>query len=518
MALNKFDLRFVDFIQDEGKVELTECEMRYKKSLSTLKRCVYRVNNYLPADQSFTIEDNCVKSRMNRTDYENLCLRLPLEQYSTVLGERIMFVLFTGFFESKVNLTKLYERIWLSQTTKKKDSRILKEELKKMELHVENHYRKGIEIKGSEENYRNYITLKLSNIIELDKNDELTPRKANTPIQKLVYESFIEELSAIHKETKQIIQQLLEKEELSVDYPSKKFIYIYYALATFRIYKGFFIQEHSFEMFKVPKFSLFDHTLESEYLDYIMATLNYKEPLQFPEEQEVKKLTKFLMSVIEKDYSVTIYTKQEMFEALYAYIYKCRVLNDLSYSFYDHKLERTHIELEKVYALIKKKIEGNRELFTVDFTHYQLSVICLILETFILKNQIAGEGRRKIFIITNSSSEKVHFFEETLKQFVEFEVAGYATINELHKLEYIPYDDIIVFSSRIHTLLLEHGYRSLRINFYVKSEDVKLLIDSGFKSNQNVKLLAKKIVDGLEVKTKQERIWFLKSEYKDYFL
>jgi len=38
--LTKFDLRFADFLQDEGCVRLDECESRYKKSQSTLKRCV----------------------------------------------------------------------------------------------------------------------------------------------------------------------------------------------------------------------------------------------------------------------------------------------------------------------------------------------------------------------------------------------------------------------------------------------------------------------------------------------
>lgn len=516
--LNKFDLRFADFLQDEGTVDLAECEMRYQKSQSTLKRCVYRLNDYLPIDQVFTIENNQVHSRMNRTNYEELCLKLELKDYSTRLGERILYILFTGFFRPKVNTTKIYETLGLSLTTKKKDSRKIKKELKEMGLYVENHYRKGIAIHGAEEHYRNYIALKLSNIVELDREDNLMPRKANSPIQKLVYNSFVDELQTIHIQTKQRIQHLLEEKDMSVDYLSKKFLYIYYALTTFRINKGASINSHSFDMVKVPEFSLFEHQLESEYMDYVMASLNYEPPLRFPRHPEINKIAQFLITLVEQDYRVIIYTKQELFEAVYAYIYKCHVLNNLGYTFYDHKLERTHIELESLYTLVKERIENHQDSFMVQFNRYQLAVICLILETYILRNQIAGEGTKRIVVITNSSIEKIHFFEEKLKQFVEFEIIGYATINELYKLEDLDYDEIIVFSSRIRALLLDHGYSNVRINFYMQSSDVKKLMDASFTSNQNAKLHTEEIIEQLSGKSEQEKIRFLKQAYKDYFL
>jgi len=467
---------------------------------------------------SFIIENNQIISRINRLDYEELCIRLNLKDYSTVLGERVLLILFNGFFNGAINLTKLYETISLSQTTKKKDSRKLKEYLQEMALYVVNHYKKGIEITGSEENYRNYIALKLSNIIELDKEDNLTARKANTPIQKLIYNSFINELKKTHDMTKPFIQELLSARQLSADYASKKFLYIYYAIATFRINKDYYLQDYTFETVKVPQFFLFDNPLESQYMDYVISSLNYKNPLQFPKNKKIEKLTYFLVDIINNDYGITIYTENELFQALYAYIYKCKLLNDLGYSFYDHKLERTHIELEDLYSLIKEKIEITQKDFSVEFTRYQLSVLCLIAETFIFRNRMADKARKRIVVITNSSSEKVHYFEEKLKQFIEFEIVDYATINELHKLEDINYDKIIVFSSRIQALLLEHDYESIRLNFYVKSEDIKALLDNGFTSNQSTKLSTEDIIKELNEKTEQEAILFLKTVYRDYFL
>lgn len=514
--LNKFELRFADFLQDEGIVKLGECETRFQKSQSTLKRSIYRMNDYLPPEQHFVIKNNQVMSQINRADYEELCERLELREYATGLGERILLILFTGFFEEKVNLTQLYEDLGLSQTTRKKDSRKLKAYLKDMHLNVENHYNKGIAITGTEESYRNYIALKLSNIIELDREDDLTARKANTPVQKQVYQSYIDEIKRWYRKTKMSIQESLEQKHLSVDYASKKFLYIYYTIARMRMKKGHIVKKDTLKI-ETPHFHLFENKEESRYMDYVMASLNYKEPLQFPIDDKIKKIVNLLIDTVEIHFEMIIYTKVDLFESLYAYMYKCQILNKLGYSFYDHKLEQTYVELEDLYEMIEEAMEKAQEC-TIQLTQEQVSVVSLIIETYLLKNQLAGTGKKKLVIITNSSAEKVDYFEEKLKQFVEFEIVEYATLNELHKLDTIEYDDIIVFSSRIQTVLRDLGYTSLRIPFYLKFEDVKRLIEAGFTSNQNAKLIAREVIEELDGKSQNEKVEYLKGTYGDYFL
>lgn len=518
MTLNKFDLRFANFLQDEGIVSLKECEERYQKSLSTLKRCVYRINKYLPNHQVFLIKQNQVFSQMDRQKYESLCEKLSLEEYSTGVAERIMSILFKGFFNETINLTQLYQEIDLSQTTKKKDSRKLKEKLTQMNLTAENLYRLGIRIKGSEAEYRKYIALKLSNIVELDKVDHITARKANTPIQKKVFITYIETILSIHRKTKKIIHELLARNSLSVDYASKKFLYIYMAVSTLRIEQGHYIQEETEGMPEVHSYQLFDHPLESKHMDYVMASLNYKELVHFPFNQSVNSVVEALVLTVKNKIQQELYTEKALFESLYSYIYKCKILSLLGYSFYDDKLERTYTELKHVYEMVKKTIKEVESTVDVRFSRHQLSVICLIIERFLMKNRVAGRNTKKLFVITNSSSEKVHYFEESLKRYVEFEIVGYATINELHKLERFDYDQVIVFSSRIQMLLLQNGFPSVRLNYYIESEDVKRLIDVGFASNHNTKLVARELAEKTAGKTTEEIVQLLKDDYEDYFL
>ncbi|WP_440895257.1 hypothetical protein ACS127_11880 [Amphibacillus sp. Q70] len=516
--LNKFDLRFAGFLQDEGVVSLKECEERYNKSQSTLKRCVYRINKYLPNHQAFLIKQNQVFSQIDRQKYESLCQKLSLEEYSTNIGERIMSILFKGFFDDTINQTQLYKEIDLSQTTKKKDNRILKEKLAEMNLKAENLYRLGIRIKGSEAEYRKYIALKLSNIVELDKDDHITARKANTPIQKKVFITYIETILSIHRKTKKVILELLDKNSLSVDYASKKFLYIYLAISTLRIERGHCIQEETKGMPEVPAYHLFDHPLESKHMDYIMASLNYKGLVQFPFNQSVNSVVEALVLTVKNEIQQELYTEKALFESLYSYIYKCKILNLLGYSFYDTKLERTYTELKHIYQMVKKTIQEVETIVNIRFSRYQLSVICLIIGRFLMKNRLAGRNIKKVFVITNSSSEKVHYFEESLKRYVEFEIVGYATINELHKLERFDYDEVIVFSSRIQALLLQNGFSSVRLNYYLELEDVKRLIDVGFTSNHNRKLIASELAEKAAGKTSAEIVQLLKEDYDDYFL
>lgn len=520
MILNKFDLRFAGFLQDEAEIPLEECVERFEKSESSLKKSIYRINDHLDNGQHFLVKRNKVYSKIHRTEYENLCQSLSLENYVTIINERLMFILFNGFFNRQVNLTQLYRQLGLSQATKKKDSKQAKAFLKKMDLQMKNRYRLGIEIEGSEFNYRKYIAQKLSNIVELDKNDELKQRKANTPIQNELYTLCMDHIGPIHQSTKASIRKVLDERVLEVDYASKKFVYLYFAVSTWRIKQGNVLSNLKLigKQLKVPSFSLFDQTNEARQMDFIMASLNYTQLLEFPFDENNHRITTNIMNKVRIEYIDSLYTTEELYNKLYAYIYKCRLLNQLDYYFYDDKLDRTYVELDTLYNLISEVVQEIEEKYKVNFSKEQLSVICLIIETVVSQNIVAGEHSKNIFIITNSSSEKVHYFTQHLKNFVEFELVDYATINELYKLNMNKWDSIIVFSSRIQALLLERGYNSLKLNFYIKSNDVKKLIDEGFYSNKNAKLIRKEIAEKMAHKTKKEIMTLLKEDYGEYFL
>ena len=180
---------------------------------------------------------------------------------------------------------------------------------------------------------------------------------------------------------------------------------------------------------------------------------------------------------LEGDLDVYFHTYRKMHEEIYAYIYKAQIKNRLEYYFDDDKLDDTkHIHSE-LYDVIEDKID---EVFPFEFSEAQVSMICLIVKRFIIKNRLIKQERKKIVVITNSSVEKVSYFLEELAQHVNFEMVSYLTINELYALEDLDFNTIITFSNRIAMLLAEMGRESIKLNFYLTDDDLDKLDDHGF--------------------------------------
>ena len=113
----------------------------------------------------------------------------------------------------------------------------------------------------------------------------------------------------------------------------------------------------------------------------------------------------------------------------------------------------THIHPE-LYEVVVRNID---RVFPFELTEPQMSMICLIVKRFIIKNRLNKRERKKIVVITNSSVEKVKYFLEELAQHANFEMVSYLTINELYTLEELDFNTIITFSNRIAMLLADMG-------------------------------------------------------------
>ena len=91
-------------------------------------------------------------------------------------------------------------------------------------------------------------------------------------------------------------------------------------------------------------------------------------------------------------------------------------------------------------------------------------------------------------------------------------MVAHLTINELCKLEQMTFDKIIVFSNRIAVLLSELGKESIKLNFYLSNEDVKTLLDKGFTSSRNRKVLVEEVAEEIMKKeSKEELTHYLKT-------
>jgi len=519
MLVTKFDLELANYVQDKEEIDFETCIKLYNKSKSTLKRSIYRLNEYLPEHLHFSISNHSMKTNMKYEDFAMLCQKLELENYSTSIGERLKLIVCYGFLEDIVNMTELYHTLGLSISTKKKDRQELGYLLEAKDVQIINRHRLGVSFVGNEQFQRMYVARKLMSVIELDRYDNFVERKANTPIHKMLYLKFEEHLAGYHSAVIARLNTIFDKEEKNIDYASKKFIYIHAAISLMRIEKGHKITNQLIETPKVTHHNLLPSEKDSQYFDYLIASLNYKQPLNFPSDNQLKKLTTRLIEVLKNKLAITFYTYQDMYDALYAYLYKCQIKNKLNYYFYDDKLDDTKHVLAKLYGLVEKETSEFKDLYNVHLNEHQISTICLIIERFIIKNRVINKNRRKIIIITNSSVEKVNFFLEALSQHINFEMVSYLTINELYKLNELTFDTIVTFSNRITMLLSELGWKSTKLNFYLTTDDIKKLLDTGFTSTRSRKIVAWDIVNELEkVESKEEKTAYLKKHYPEYML
>jgi transcriptional antiterminator len=519
MTVTEFDLKLANFVQDKGSIDFETCTSLYGKSESTLKRNIYTLNEYLPEDLHFSISDRHIQTNMTYADFSKLCDEITLNHYTTSIDERVMLVICYAFFEGVLNTTELYTKLNLSLSTKKKDRKELGKMLRNKNIQVINRHRKGIELVGNERFLRMYVARQLISVIELNENDAFIQRKANTPIQKLLYRKFEEYLAVYHDEVTEELEKLFKKTETSVDYASKKFIYIHTALSLLRIKQGYQIQETLENMPEVPHYNMLPVKTDSRYLDYLIVSLNYKESLNFPKNEAIARMTNHLIHTIEEEMAVQFYVQDEIYKEIYAFLYKCQIKNKLDYFFYDDKLDNTAKEFPALFKVIQASMKQYDKQYQFSLTEEQISVICLIVETYIMKNHLITDDKPRIIIITNSSVEKVNFFLESLKHYVDFKMVSYLTINELYKLKSLEFDFILTFSNRITVLLKELGWESIKLNFYLNTEDFKKLIDQGFPSNRNRKFSAEDFVEKLASReSKTEKVDFLRSNYSEYFL
>lgn len=291
-----------------------------------------------------------------------------------------------------------------------------------------------------------FVAKELMAVIELDKADNFVERLANTPIQRLLYKQFKEHLGSYHGEVLKRLERFLGPERSAIDYASKKFIYIHEAISLMRIEKGYGIPDELTDIPQVPQHHILPSKKDSTYFDYLIASLNYKKPFSFPVREELKGYVSEFIERLEMELAVYFYTYQKMHDELYAYLYKAQIKNRLAYYFDDDKLDDTRHIHPELYEVVVRNID---RVFPFELTEPQMSMICLIVKRFIIKNRLNKRERKKIVVITNSSVEKVKYFLEEFAQHANFEMVSYLTINELYTLEELDFNTIITFSNRI---------------------------------------------------------------------
>lgn len=517
MSISNFEINFMKYLQETGVTNLFNEENRLFKTINTLKRNINNINTHLPLDKQFIVEGTIVISQIDYKYYLEFLGSLSLNDYSHVPKERINLLIIKGFFCDFFNKSEIYTNINVSLTTLKKDTLDLKKILKLHQLDLVNIPKKGVKIVGDELNYRLLTVSILLNLIDLENNGTIYSKKSNSPLERVFTEIVITNLKDYISEANLLLNTLLESLHLKLSYTSKKFLILYLSLTLFRLDK-----KHEIELDRHFQFSTFNTSIlptknENFIFNYIFISLDFIDEKTIFYNEQLEQLTHTFLTSIQNKIITKILFEKEIFHEVYNFLYKSIIRNKLNYQLYDDKLENTEKFLKNLYSITTESLKNIESIFNISFSNFQIGSLTIILKKYITKSKIVGRNKRRIIIVSNSSSEKIDFFIERLKIYVEFDLIKIISIDNLKILQTLDFDNLITFSNRIKLLLKEMDMESIKLSFYLDFKDIEKLINNGF-SRTNRKILANELSEKLENKTKEEIEKILKDNFSEYFV
>lgn len=514
MTVNSFDLYLANRIQEKERITIDQLANRTKRSAATIRRSIHSLNEYLPVAHQFIITESTVISQLSYQTLIQFIQSLKLADFVTTVEERCDYLITSSTLNSSINLSNIYDTLLISQSTKKRDRGFFLEELTKEQLTLESIRGKGIMINGDELNLRIKAAQIISKVIEINEDNEIIPRKANTPLQNLIYQQITTLFQAKSAER---LSLFLKENNLSFNYTGTKFLYVYTCLSDFRMAKKKAITRKNAFLAVPPNFQFYSSIEENRSFNEVLASLDNDKKALYKGDSHIHHLSEQLIEFIEERIITTFYTKNTLSQVIEQYLYKCIFRNGLGFDFYDNKLDDVKKEFSFLYQLVDYFYETTlSDHFSLDT--YQLGTITLLFREHVLKNKISGRNRKKIVIATNSAKEKSDFFAQQLTYYFDTEVIAYINIQEIHHLSLLKFDNLITFSNRISSILNEEGYPNIKLNYYFHDEDIQYLTKLNFSLNSHRKLVAEEFVDTLSGIPFEQLDSYLKEVYPNFFV
>lgn len=517
MSTNRFELKLAGYIQERNGSTLAKLGQHFLRSPSSLRRNLANINRYLPEDRQFCIEKETIVNRLAYTDYIHFISALSRSDYAPSQPERITLMLAHAFFDRSLNMRALYDALDLSPTTKKKDSRQLSELLKNHALSTQILPGKDIRILGDEIALRVLLVSILSGLSEINAEDDLCGRLANTPIERMLFDYFSEIGAAEIRAAKPLLLSFLSANQLRLSYPCKKFLYIYLAVAVYRMDRQLTIASPPEFPLQIPPCPLLADENENQFLGCLIVSLDYNVKLDLPRDEKLTQFTQTFITAVQENIITKFHQPDTIFNEIYDYLYKSILRNKYNYHFYDNKLEDTKQQIAKLFDSIARALQPMEKAYGQKLSSSQISTLTLIFKRLINEYKVIGRNSKRIVVVTNTSMEMITFFIGSMKRYVDIKLVDSIHINELYRLHELSYDVLITFSNRISTLLTQNDYQPLKLNFYLTREDTDKLLALGFSSSKR-KLIADKVINEIAGMTRAETKSFLLRSYPDYFL
>lgn len=517
LSMNYFDLTFAKYIQEYAPVSLKDAEENLGRTESTLKRSIRNINDHLPDKYRISIDKKHISTRLSYSGYMELLHSIQFKDYITVSSERIKALTVALSLNDVVNKEYFYQAIGVSKTTLKNDRKQLEEFLKNYGLHLKSVPRQGSRIAGSEARLRVLASRLLMKVVEVGPGNNLVEHKSNTPIKRLMAQDFLSECDGDIKESRNIFNQVVERNEMLPSYNHKKFFLVYLSVAFKRLKSGNCLCMPEFIGFITPPdLKMFDNQAENYFSSLLFSSFAFDHPTFMAYNPGLIKSVHEFCNEIINGLNLTIYNKKQFFEEIYSISYASLVQSKFQFFFEDKKLQDVPEIHHEVFSLIREKIGIITNDYHLCISDTHLGNLTLIIKKLILRNS-CGNRRNRIYIVTNSDENKVGYFIETLKAYFNVEILDIVNTNELHLLARQDYDLIITFTNKISSYLEYYQLEFVKVNFNLQEEDFDRLRAFGLSHLRN-KIPIDQFKNEIANLSDSELRELLQTKYSDVFI
>lgn len=515
--MNSFDLSLLKYIQEHSPVVIADVTARFGKTMSTLKRSMKEINEFLDPDCHLHIDGQWIVTAIGYREYIAFLEQIPFNRYITTAEERIKDLSVALCLQDVVNKSEYYRKFNVSPTTLKNDNQALSAFLQANHLSVTAIPKQGSRLEGDEILLRIAICLTILKTIEIGEDHLLVPHKANEPINRAIATQFLKVCQTEISAAAEMYQHRLSQ-RITLGYNSKKYFLVYMSIALHRMRRGHTItHSDNLSFIQSSDFGLLENEHENRFLDLLISSLTYTwRPFDIYDPTLIAlvgKLCECLTPLLRAE----IHNRSPFFAEIYQFIYASIVQNKFNLYFDDKKLHQVQTRHALLYQGVTQATAPIAQHYRTTFSTVHLSTLVLILKKYELQNRVHSEEKKRVIIVTNSSESKVGYFKEVLKSHFHIEIVGYVNINELHTLERIPFDLLITFTNKISSYLKYYQLDYIKVNFYLTRDDISLLSQHGL-SRAKKKIPAEGFIREIEGLDNQQLRALLEQQYPDFFI
>lgn len=515
--MNRFDLSFLKYLQDNSPLAVELAVRRFGKTLSTLKRTMKEINELLPESLQIHLDNQFITTRIGYSDYIALLQRVRFNRYLTTAEERVQDLFVALCLHDVVNKNEYYSKFYVSAGTVKNDNPLMLSRVHEKGLTLQSIPRKGSQLVGDEFRLRLAACMSIVKTVEIGAGNRLVMHQANEPINRSIAEQFLMQCAdEIEQAAVYYDQAICPATELG--YNGRKYLLVYLSLALHRIKSTHRISDTAGMNFLTTyPYGVLAEKAENCSLDMLIASLTFIHRPFTLYDPALQGYVKRACDILAGELTTTIHNYPGWYADIYNFIYAAIIQNKLELWFDDKKLHDVERRYPELWLRIRQAVQEIEHRWQTSFSAIHLATLVLIVKKHELRNRVVGDVKKQVIIATNSSESKVGYFKEVLLSRFHIDVVACVNINEIGQLQQQQFDLLITFTNKISSHLRHAQLDYVKVNFYLTQDDFQLLRERGL-SPARKKIPVEVFMRQVQEMDHTTLRHFLEQQYSDVFI